>query len=354
MSVLWAYRHTLYPHQRLISPCLCRGTVAKVHVACLNRWRNRSPSSTSYFQCDQCKYRYRIKRAKIAGLAENKCEWGRDRKERLLWKHLDRILTWETICSPPTLTGVPVLDGAMTHPPTDALAGLTILAFVFLVFINGYIGNWILKQSTTDSFASLIFYTEPSDAGYHWHPSGTYLPLETVGQAVELASNLAEELRYTQDGGEEGGGSSDDSSLRPANDVAKNDEAEQTEASDSETSYRYVRPKMRRRNIRKKMVKRFRSIVSHFAVGVSFTGIGSFLWLLLTLPLWPFHPMRAGLFRTFRGREGRGAASPLGSVLLALFVVVGLVKSLHLCWKLTRKGAHFVLRRAENGILEVG
>lgn len=98
-------------------------------------------------------------------------------------------------------------------------------------------------------------------------------------------------------------------------------------------------------------------MLSHFVVGVSFTGIGSFLWLLLTLPLWPLHPMRAGLFRTLRGTTGRdggrGQPSPLASVLLVLFVVVGLVKSLHLCWKFTRKGARFVLRRAENGILEV-
>lgn len=59
--------------QRLISPCLCRGTVAKVHVQCLNQWRTVSRGSSSFFQCDQCKYRYRVKRARIAGLAENKC-----------------------------------------------------------------------------------------------------------------------------------------------------------------------------------------------------------------------------------------------------------------------------------------
>lgn len=60
--------------QRLISPCLCRGSVAKVHVQCLNTWRSVSRGSTSFFQCDQCKYKYRLKRARIAGLAENRCE----------------------------------------------------------------------------------------------------------------------------------------------------------------------------------------------------------------------------------------------------------------------------------------
>jgi len=123
------------------------------------------------------------------------------------------------------------------------------------------------------------------------------------------------------------------------------------QSEDGSTSYRMVRS--RKRAFRKRAAKSMKSMMSHFAVGISTTGIGSFLWLLLTLPLWPLHPMRAGLFRTLRGREGQGAATPFGTVVLALFVVVGLIKSLQLCWKITRKGAYLVLRLAEDGILEV-
>ena len=64
--------------------------------------------------------------------------------------------------------------------------------------------------------------------------------------------------------------------------------------------------------------------------------------------------MRNGLLRTLRpSRDGRGKLSGLGAAVLILFVIVGLVKSLQLCWRLTRKTAQILLKRAELGILEV-
>jgi hypothetical protein len=64
--------------------------------------------------------------------------------------------------------------------------------------------------------------------------------------------------------------------------------------------------------------------------------------------------MRTGLFRTVRStRDSRGQITPMGTILLALFLLVGFLKSLHICWRLTRKVSHVILTRAENGILEV-
>ncbi|XP_060533956.1 E3 ubiquitin-protein ligase MARCHF3-like [Cylas formicarius] len=40
--------------ERLISPCRCRGTLANVHLSCLERWLNQS--SRNY--CELCKFRY--------------------------------------------------------------------------------------------------------------------------------------------------------------------------------------------------------------------------------------------------------------------------------------------------------
>lgn len=54
----------------LFSPCRCRGTVASVHVECLNRWRRMSSNPSSYFACDQCGYRYQIDRTRWARWAE--------------------------------------------------------------------------------------------------------------------------------------------------------------------------------------------------------------------------------------------------------------------------------------------
>jgi|EP01049_Picozoa_sp_SAG25_P006886 hypothetical protein len=45
---------------RLFRPCMCRGTMAWVHVECLDRWRHVSQNSSSFYQCDQCHFRYRF------------------------------------------------------------------------------------------------------------------------------------------------------------------------------------------------------------------------------------------------------------------------------------------------------
>lgn len=61
---------------RLIRPCLCKGTQALVHVGCLQRWRRNGASRKSFWKCDQCGFCYRLRRTKVAGLAENKLALG--------------------------------------------------------------------------------------------------------------------------------------------------------------------------------------------------------------------------------------------------------------------------------------
>ena len=55
---------------RLFSPCLCSGTMAHVHVTCLNEWRKQSVNARSVYQCDQCGYAYRTQRAAWASALE--------------------------------------------------------------------------------------------------------------------------------------------------------------------------------------------------------------------------------------------------------------------------------------------
>ena len=57
--------------ERLIKPCLCKGSMSYVHLSCLNRWRRVSSSPTSFYKCDQCGYEYNISRATICTLLEN-------------------------------------------------------------------------------------------------------------------------------------------------------------------------------------------------------------------------------------------------------------------------------------------
>ncbi|RUS27167.1 hypothetical protein BC938DRAFT_483635 [Jimgerdemannia flammicorona] len=55
----------------LIHPCRCAGSMAFVHVECLNRWRADSPRRQSHFECDICKYKYSFYRPWWAILCRN-------------------------------------------------------------------------------------------------------------------------------------------------------------------------------------------------------------------------------------------------------------------------------------------
>jgi len=46
----------------LVSPCCCDGSMRYVHLDCLSEWRFRSMHTDSFVRCDQCKYRYKIRK----------------------------------------------------------------------------------------------------------------------------------------------------------------------------------------------------------------------------------------------------------------------------------------------------
>lgn len=56
---------------KLISPCLCTGSMRYVHVSCLNEWRTQSANPRSFYQCDQCQYQYNVQRTRWAEILES-------------------------------------------------------------------------------------------------------------------------------------------------------------------------------------------------------------------------------------------------------------------------------------------
>jgi len=56
---------------RLIRPCRCKGTIRYVHVDCLNKWRTTSASTSAYWACPQCGFRYAFARTRAVGLASS-------------------------------------------------------------------------------------------------------------------------------------------------------------------------------------------------------------------------------------------------------------------------------------------
>lgn len=150
------------------------------------------------------------------------------------------------------------------QPVADALAGLTAVFFSILVFVNGFIGNWLLKQSqSSDSVAGWLFFQSPQQDSYtyhhSWHYRDSYLPLDSIGYAVEFASKVADDIskpkQYT---------------LEPAEKDADG------------SSYRMFRKAKRTK--RQVAFTKARNAVSHFLLGISMTSIGSFVWMLVSLP----------------------------------------------------------------------
>lgn len=62
----------------LISPCHCKGSMAYVHLSCLERWLNQS--SRSY--CELCKYQYNAVETQRYGLCEGLWLWMRHPRNR--------------------------------------------------------------------------------------------------------------------------------------------------------------------------------------------------------------------------------------------------------------------------------
>ena len=44
----------------MLRPCRCRGSMAWVHMGCLDHWRTNSANPRSFYRCDQCHFEYRF------------------------------------------------------------------------------------------------------------------------------------------------------------------------------------------------------------------------------------------------------------------------------------------------------
>lgn len=51
----------------LFQPCNCDGSMAYVHVSCLDSWRSTSVNPKSFFECETCKFKYLFGQQRIPG-----------------------------------------------------------------------------------------------------------------------------------------------------------------------------------------------------------------------------------------------------------------------------------------------
>ncbi|ORX39388.1 hypothetical protein BD324DRAFT_619492 [Kockovaella imperatae] len=57
---------------KLISPCLCTGSMRYVHVNCINAWRGTGSNAKAFLECPQCHHQYRLRRTLVSGLATSR------------------------------------------------------------------------------------------------------------------------------------------------------------------------------------------------------------------------------------------------------------------------------------------
>ena len=57
---------------RLISPCLCAGSMRYVHVKCINAWRGTGSNAKAFLECPQCHHQYHLRRTLVSGLATSR------------------------------------------------------------------------------------------------------------------------------------------------------------------------------------------------------------------------------------------------------------------------------------------
>jgi len=255
---------------RLFRPCMCKGSIAYVHVQCLNEWRKVSASRSAYWQCPQCHYKYNIARTRAVGIAES----------------------------------------------SIILGASSIILFVTFVFLASFVVSIFISKtpSHSDSYTS------------YWYSS----PITVVNDIIKLAvTTFAEEL-------------DDNPILTP------------------KIKYRPI-PQDGRGSIRSgpfkstipmEVIKPTEPgvalrLLRRFIMGLSLVGILSFVNILVSFSL--LGTMQLANWRVRRDGRGKNVVT----MVIVMFVIVGVVKALYDSYRLTNSLAHFLLTRAETAILEV-
>ena len=306
---------------RLISPCHCRGSIRYVHVNCLKQWRTLSQSRSAFWSCPQCGFRYAFARTRALGLATS-----------------------------------PVI-----------LSSASVILFTIIVFLSSFLATYFIPD--VESLNEPIMTNQRvRDSDSFFSFGGVVIsPFDYYTYSWDTAKDVFKFAVRTF---------SDISNAEHEYEFWRRDEDEQ-EADDDildENKYERVRTsgkgfkstvkvaqnagKQRQKSARRKsrppsrFTRLLRGFVYRFTTGLGVVGILSFLNLVFSFGL--FAPLRLFGGNWNRGQRGRGAASDTASIVVVIFIVIGVVRAVWLVYKLTRHIAQLLLRRAETAILEVG
>jgi len=277
----------------LIRPCLCRGTIAYVHITCLNRWRKESQSKTAFWACPQCRYRYRLVRTRAVGLASS-----------------------------------PIVLGLST-----------ITLFTLLVFFSSFIVSAFLPS---DWISSPVRYSEDEYAMGAWYTY--YTPSLMASSMWKVAFQALTE--FLEDDSTRSHRHKRTKQASPAQTrIAEAREGVRTGPFKSTVHTRMPRPQEPEAAAFKEPTF-FHRLLRRFMLGLSVLGSLSFVNFAWT------STYALQLFRPRRGR--RDGARDGFTLVVLIFVLIGLARAMYKMYQLTQVLVKWLLKRAETAIVEVG
>ncbi|CAE6471326.1 unnamed protein product [Rhizoctonia solani] len=305
---------------RLISPCLCRGSIRYVHVNCLKQWRTTSQSRSAFWSCPQCGFKYALARTRAVGLANS-----------------------------------PVI-----------LSTASMVLFTVIVLLSSFLATYFVPDADalnepimtnrreSDSFFTASFggvVISPFDYyTYSWDTAKDVFKLAV--QTFSDISSLEEEYEFWKRDDEEPDRDEvlDDSKYERVHTSGKGFKS--TVKIPQKTRTQGQKSSKRQHRSAPSRFERFvRWFIYRFMTGLGVVGILSFLNLLFSVGL--IAPLRLFGGNWTRGQR-RGAANDTVSLVVIIVIIIGVARAIWLVYKLTRHIAQLLLRRAETAILEVG
>ncbi|GAA5925217.1 hypothetical protein JCM10213_008735 [Rhodosporidiobolus nylandii] len=276
---------------KLFSPCRCSGTARFVHQACLERWRKAARNERSFYACDLCQYKYKFRRTTAARLLTSKIT-------------VTLITSW---------------------------------AFLFLVFVSGFLANSLL--SVVEARNAALQNSMLSD---FWVADHILLG-EGVREAVSFVGHQLEESRWA---------AGREQAIQKAIHGGKLVPEEGETAGG--TGYRYVNPLPGGQIVAADEPPLLLRALVHLTKGSALIGIMSVFYTYVAATF--VSPLGRTLFRAIRpaGTRRRHDSASISQVVIVLLVILGVVRSIRQTYRGVRWLTRRVLGRVEDLVLDVG
>ncbi|SPO19904.1 uncharacterized protein UTRI_00303_B [Ustilago trichophora] len=398
---------------RLLSPCRCKGTMKYVHATCLDQWRAASARSSSAVACDQCGAPYRFRKSKFVGLATSptllfvvslflfllliwtvgviatfcmdlydkpasiKSRYASPKSKSSKWwpwRSSDNDMDEEIL--PLQTDAWSYLDVDYTTPGMWSYGTLMYEPAAYIKLIKEAVRSFASGEAV-DAVREVVglqdseevqqtIQDEPKEEQGFWSALKYEWMYGDGGLWKKSASSALPTTAQTSQG--TSASTSSNSDIRDAKPAIKKsrkpyDARAASDAKDINAIKR--RRKKAAKSARHSAATQDESqgflgkLLVQFSVGFSLVGILSFVNLLVGASFLGPINLNVGLGRSFarmtsggRGRNGQQEGVNIASILIVLLVIVGVVRALHIVYKLVRKGARRGLSRLEAVIVD--